>query len=480
MRPGNYIKKIHPLLKGVRDSFLRLNIAKKLLLGYLSLAMLLVTISVYALLNLERLNSVNSSILQTDVPLMDISDKLMDNLLAQELYARRYVILQSPDMMGLFWQRSADFNTLVERIADLPDAGFVPLQDIRKLHEEYNGVITTGMKRIQKGDEAFPPDVERKIKEKQDALMSLINGIRTAAMKDQNEKTLFTSNIGSRAFRVTSFLCVLGILLGVGAAMLITRNISGSINQLKLATQRISEGVFDETPVLRNQDELGELSGAFRDMAARLKRLEEMYLDASPLTKLPGGIAIQNVLDKRLETAQPLAFCLVDMDNFKAYNDHYGYGRGNDVILALAGILEDVTREHGTEDDFIGHIGGDDFVIITTPDRFRILCNSVIERFDAMIPGFYDTEDRERGYIRGVSRQGEDMQFPIITLSIAVVTNITRPLTNHIEVGEIAAELKEYAKSLPGSGYVVDKRRERERTGGETGKIVPFPKSEEL
>jgi diguanylate cyclase (GGDEF)-like protein len=251
-----------------------------------------------------------------------------------------------------------------------------------------------------------------------------------------------------------------GILLGILLAMIITRNISGPINLLRLSTKEISEGKFDHLPYIRNRDELGDLSLAFQEMAKRLKRLEEMYLDASPLTHLPGGVAIENIIKKRLMEDLPLAFCLLDLANFKSFNDRYGYARGNEVILATARTISDVVGNHGRRDDFVGHIGGDDFVIITLPDSYEKICTGIIETFDRMIVDFYDSEDRQRGCILGKTRQGKEISFPLMTISIAVVTNQQRKLINYIQVGEIAAEMKNYAKSFSRSIYVVDRRKD--------------------
>lgn len=268
------------------------------------------------------------------------------------------------------------------------------------------------------------------------------------------------SEIGNRAFRVIAGLCVGGILLGVLVALVITRNISGPIHQLKLSTKEISEGKFDYVPAVRSWDELGDLSHAFHEMTIRLKHLEEMHLDANPLTRLPGGAAIEEVLKKKIEEESPMAFCLADLRNFKAFNDHYGYARGNEVILATAEVLKQAVQEQGAEGDFLGHIGGDDFVLITTPDRYEKTCSAILSAFDRKIVAFYDPEDQHRGSIRSKTRKGEDVFFPIMTISIAVVTNRNRKLKNHIQVGEIAAEMKNFAKSFSKSIFVVDKRRD--------------------
>ncbi|MGH7890365.1 MAG: GGDEF domain-containing protein, partial [Thermodesulfobacteriota bacterium] len=207
-----------------------------------------------------------------------------------------------------------------------------------------------------------------------------------------------------------------------------------------------------------NHDELGELSQAFSEMAKRVKALEEMYLDANPLTKLPGSIAIENIIKKRLDAGSPMAFCFVDIDSFKSFNDRYGYVRGNELLKFTAKTIEAKVAEHCAEGDLVGHIGGDDFVFVTPLERFEKTCADIIEEFDKKIPDFYDLEDRDRGYITGVTRQGEEVSFPILTLSIVVVTNRRREIESHIQVGEIAAELKSYAKSLRGSVSVVDRR----------------------
>lgn len=448
------------ILKRMIGGFLRLNIAKKMIIGYLPLAILIIFIAVFALSNLNKLNKINSSIISTDVPLIDTTDKLIDNLIAQELYGRRYLILKSDDMLMLFWKRSEEFDNLIQKIRELPNVENIPIDELVAGHNEYNEVFLKGIKQIGKSSSTISKDYDSKIKNKQEHLIELIKKISFEVRNNQNKKILMTANIGNTAFLVTAIVCTFGIVFGVSAAVLITRNISGSVRRLELATKEVSEGRFEYIHAISNEDELGELSHAFGEMTKRLKRLEEMYLDMSPLTRLPGGLAIENVLKKRLNAALPLAFCLIDMDNFKAYNDRYGYAKGSELIKATAQIIESVVSEQGTHEDFIGHIGGDDFVVVSAPDRYINICKAINEAFDKMIPEYYDPEDRNRGYIIGKTRQGNTITFPLMTISIAVVTNQHRTLTSPAQVGEIAAELKEYAKSLPGSIYVVDKRRD--------------------
>jgi diguanylate cyclase (GGDEF)-like protein len=267
------------------------------------------------------------------------------------------------------------------------------------------------------------------------------------------------SDSGKMAFLITALLSVLSLIFGILGSVVVTHHISSSIKKLSVATGQIAEGNFDYDPQIRSKDEIGSLATAFVEMGKRLRKLEEMYLDASPLTRLPGGVAIENVLKKRLESKHPLAFCVFDLDNFKVFNDRYGYAHGSEVIKETARIIEQAVAEKGTLEDFVGHVGGDDFVVITVPDRMRAVCEEVIARFDRRIPEFYDETDRTKGHILGKTRQGVEMQFPLMTISIAIVTNDRRMLINPLQTSEIAAELKDYAKTIPKSVFVIDKRR---------------------
>lgn len=220
----------------------------------------------------------------------------------------------------------------------------------------------------------------------------------------------------------------------------------------------VSVGVFIHLPKVKSHDELADLSRSFNEMAERLIKLEEAYKDTSPLTRLAGGIAIENTVKHRIDRGEPFAFCMADLDNFKPFNDRYGYGRGNSVIKMTAEIIQEVTRKYGDKRDFIGHIGGDDFALIAQPDLFEKQCKKIIEEFDKRITEHYDKEDLVQGHIISVSRRGEQLNFPIMTISIAAINSLNSVVENYIIVGEIVAELKKYAKQFSTSNLVVDRR----------------------
>jgi diguanylate cyclase (GGDEF)-like protein len=192
---------------------------------------------------------------------------------------------------------------------------------------------------------------------------------------------------------------------------------------------------------------------------AKIRRVE-VDSSLSPLTRLPGNLAIENELRRRIDSGEPFAVIYLDLDHFKAFNDVYGFTHGDEAIQMLARITVDVVRRRGSTSDFIGHIGGDDFIVVTQDDRVEEIAKEIIAGFDKDIRNLYSAKDLRAGYIETRDRRGALNRFPIMTLSMALVSNDRSQLTNYAQVGEAAAELKRYAKSIAGSVYVKDKRRQ--------------------
>ncbi|UCE33380.1 MAG: diguanylate cyclase [Deltaproteobacteria bacterium] len=180
--------------------------------------------------------------------------------------------------------------------------------------------------------------------------------------------------------------------------------------------------------------------------------------DINPLTRLPGNYAIIREIQKRIDSVLPFAVGYVDLDHFKAYNDKYGFLRGDEVIRMTARLVTNSISRLDAADTFVGHVGGDDFVFIVSPDRLDEVCQEIISNFNLVIGDFYDEQDRVRGYIDSVNRKGETERFPILSISIAVVTNEYKPIKHIGEVSAIAAELKNRVKAMEGSCYLKDRR----------------------
>lgn len=191
---------------------------------------------------------------------------------------------------------------------------------------------------------------------------------------------------------------------------------------------------------------------------AKIRRVET-DASLSPLTRLPGNLSIEAELRRRIADGVPFAVLYQDLDHFKAFNDVYGFTHGDEAIQLVASTTVDVVRRRGTTRDFVGHIGGDDFIIVTDPDLSEEIAREIIDEFDREIQRLYTQNDLRQGYIETRDRRGALNRFPIMSLSIAIISSRDRNLTNYAQIGEASAELKRYAKSIGGSVYVKDKRR---------------------
>jgi PleD family two-component response regulator len=180
----------------------------------------------------------------------------------------------------------------------------------------------------------------------------------------------------------------------------------------------------------------------------------------NPLTGLPGNLMIDHEIRRLVEPGHALfAVLYADFNHFKAYNDVYGFPAGDEAIRLLARILQEAVAELGNPTDFIGHVGGDDFVAITTPDRSDTLAQRVIADFDREALKLYNPGDRRRGYLTAKDRQGMIKKFALLGVAIAIVHNQHHAIGSHWEIGELGAELKSFAKTRGGSAYVKDQRR---------------------
>jgi GGDEF domain-containing protein len=211
-------------------------------------------------------------------------------------------------------------------------------------------------------------------------------------------------------------------------------------------------------------DEVLEDGIAEREWSLRMElvlRRAARDVSVHPTTRLPGTVQIERDMHDRMASGTPFAVCYADLDHFKEFNDRYGYNSGDRVILLLSRILRDVVRARAPT-AFVGHIGGDDFIFNVSMDVLEACCDEIVELFDELIPYQYTDEDRRAGYFLGKDRRGNVHRVPLMTLSIGVVTNQLHPFTHTGQVSELAAEMKSYAKSLPGSKYVVDRRHGNE------------------
>ncbi len=201
--------------------------------------------------------------------------------------------------------------------------------------------------------------------------------------------------------------------------------------------------------------ELGELMQRVRNTL----EWSHQQRSASPLTGLPGNHSINTEIRRRLGEGQPFSLLQVDVDHFKAFNDYYGYGRGDEAIQLLARILSESVYRSGDPEGFVGHIGGDDFVVLSSCDAAESLGETILEWFNAAALDLYDEEDRARGQVEVLNRRHEVERFPLMSLTIALVNTDRVPVTHLAQLIDIAQELKAHGKGIPGSVMVGERRR---------------------
>ena len=179
----------------------------------------------------------------------------------------------------------------------------------------------------------------------------------------------------------------------------------------------------------------------------------------SALTGLPGNVQIDNELRRRIASKKLFAILYADLDNFKSYNDKYGFMNGDEVIKYTANLIKDNIQKYGSRGDFLGHIGGDDFVAIVEYENAKKIGRNIVKEFDKGIKKYYTEEDLKQGNIRIPNRKGKMEKYPIMTLTVAMISNRYKRYTTPLEIGEDGAGVKKKAKMIPGSTFLEDRRR---------------------
>ncbi len=199
------------------------------------------------------------------------------------------------------------------------------------------------------------------------------------------------------------------------------------------------------------KDKLVELR--IRNIVERSRR----DLAVNPSTRLPGPAVIEREINRQIQLQAEFAVNYADLDNFKAYNDYYGYAHGDKVIELTARIIKDVVFD-SCRGAFVGHVAGDDFIVVIPIDQVDHICTNIIKVFDTLIPYRYEPEDRQRGSIVTKNRRGKIERFPLLTISMAVLLNRNGTFTHPGQMSRMLADLKSVTKRKKGSNYMVERR----------------------
>jgi diguanylate cyclase (GGDEF)-like protein len=438
--------------------FPQFTVTRKVAAGYLLIVFFSMVAIVYALGSLHAQTSRSERLISVDFRALGQVRNLRQNLLAQENLEKQFLILRDPAFLDLLKSRQDEEKTCWSSLSTLPLPSF--LARAGPLAAGYRGKAAACLELLGSSSWGEAKACTDTLVQLRGSLIDSLDDF-SADRQHALDRTLAEFNKGSaRAYRITLLLVFIGIALSAPAAAAIVFSIHRAVGSLTRAAREIAAGSFDHPiSIADRQDEFGLLAREFREMGHKLRELEQLRLDANPLTHLPGNLAIEREMEKRLRIGRPFAHLYLDLDHFKAYNDRYGYRSGSEVIARVASLTREAVRRCGTSEDLVGHIGGDDFVVLTALERGEALAQTVVEAFDRMIPDFYSEEDRRAGFFIAQDRFGEERRFPLLTISIAIVCSDHLETQSSQAISRECVQMKEHLKALPGSNYLIDRRK---------------------
>jgi GGDEF domain-containing protein len=268
-------------------------------------------------------------------------------------------------------------------------------------------------------------------------------------------------------FILTIALVLVGVLI---LGSFLYGGMIAPVKKFNYMARQVAAGNLDMKIEVDMKDELGQLGDTFNQMTSQLAEMKKRAEDVNPLTKLPGNIVIMQEVEQRLRHNSIFTIIYCDLNYFKAFNDKYGVHDGDRVIKMTADVLQGAVMTEGNPEDLVGHEGGDDFILVTTPDKADAIAKKIIELFDSRIKSFFVPGDLQQGSFTATGRDGQIHQFPITGISLAGVSNQHRRIQSYAEATNICAEVKKKAKSFAASAWWLDKRTERSnRAGNEAG-----------
>jgi len=300
-------------------------------------------------------------------------------------------------------------------------------------------------------------------------------------INEQEQREFMTLLLIGEGYRVKTCQSqteALGILAKESFNLIITEFQSGDIDGLQICKTIRQSFAYRHIPIIlliRSKELMDKIKVIYAgaddyiefpfepgELLARIKASlwrATRDLDANPLTKLPGNASVLKELESRIKSGEPFAVSYLDLNKFKEFNDYYGFERGDRVILHTASVIINALEKFGSLNDFLGHIGGDDFLFIVTPDCVETVCSEIILQFEKDTATFYTQEDANRGYIIVKNRAGELCRIPLLTLSIGIISNEHKALDHVGQIIQLSTELKNYAKTFGKNIFIKDRRR---------------------
>jgi diguanylate cyclase (GGDEF)-like protein len=426
-----------------------MSLVQKLIMSFVLSGLCLVGALVFSISGLGAMHQTEQEIADKDLKAATITIRLRELVVAQERLAGRFRILKLPEYNRIHDQNSNEFRRELLHLRQVHDSpAIINLEAAYGRYADLAGRLFAG----EDSDTAL-------MKGAVDTLARLIDGISDDQRLDLTQKLMMSDVREERTVAWSLGLAFTGVMLSFLIAGWMVYSFASSIGKLQYATHRIAAGDFDYDPQIPVGDEIGALSEDFKQMVVRLKELEQLSLDASPLTRLPGNIAIERVINRHLREQVTFAMCYLDLDNFKSYNDRYGYIKASELLKDAGKVIYEAVKGLGDQDSFVGHIGGDDFVVIICAEKAEAACRAIIQEIDTLVPAYYSDQDRLAGAIEGVDRYGVSRTFPMISISIAALVCKPGDYSQAAEIATAAAKVKDHVKVAVGSNYVIVRER---------------------
>jgi len=433
-------------------------ITKKVIIGYLVVVIFSFFAIGFALSRLHQQTSDTENLVNVDFRTFELVRDLQQNLLAQENIEKQLLILRDPALTELRLNRNNEFIRYTLTLNRLPVSD--QLRKLIKLVESYRQADTQLTEILFLDDWSQAQQLSnQKTVPLREKLLNYLAEFRQQQQQKINTGLAKLSRHTGDTFQMTAFLSLLGICLSAPVSIAVILSIHRSVKELKKATQRISAGRFDHYPEISGNDEFAQLANDFARMGEKLSELEQLHLDTNPLTLLPGNLAIEREVEMRISKKEPFSHLYIDLDNFKVYGDRYGYKAGSDVLARVGELLKQVVGEYGCSDDLVGHIGGDDYVVLSSLDSGEFLAQKIIAGFTELVPSFYNAEDRTAGSFVGEDRYGVVRTFSLMTISIAVIASNRYDYPSRLAISQDCARVKEYLKIQEGSNYMLEGKK---------------------
>lgn len=433
-------------------------VTKKVIIGYLVVVLFSLLAVGFALSRLHQQTLDTEHLVNVEFRTFELVRDLQQNLLAQENIEKQLLILRDPALSELRLNRNNEFSRYALALNRPPLSE--QTKHLIKIVENYRQADNKLSEALFWEDWTQAQKISTEITVPlRIQLLKYLANFRQQQQQDINTGLARLSQRTGQAFQMTVLLTLIGILLSAPVSLTVIFSVHRSVKELKKATKRISAGRFDHHPELSGSDEFAQLASDFAQMGEKLSELEQLHLDANPLTLLPGNLAIDREVEMRIGRREPFSHLYIDLDNFKVYSDRYGYKAGSDVLAKVGDLLKQVVGEYGSSEDLVGHIGGDDYVVISSLESGELLAQKIIDGFDKLSPSFYSAEDREAGSFAGEDRYGVKRIFPLMTISIAVIPSDHYEYPSRLAISQDCARVKEYLKIQDGSNYMLERRK---------------------